>query len=235
MVIGIHPHIFEVVVFAPARIHFCVSAARPACTGCFVRRRSHKLIHAGVGEQQVWRIGHEVTEHDGVLAASRNRESPAGSAVREGLAHHLTGTRFMVWRISCLMAFVGGIDVELDARLHHPEYDLEEHRFFIVRKFDALNRQWIAAKGTLTLVAHHLGGVLGGIHLGAVVLCPLIIPLINGPVLVIHRSGGIERIGEGDADAGLFHVQRSGHVDGFTSVAHAVKGAVPRPVGLPDP
>ena len=113
-------------------------------------------------------------------------------------------------------------------------FDLEEHRFFIVRKLDALNRQRIAAKGALAFVAHHLGRVFCRIHFGTVVLSPLIIPLIDGPVLVIHCRGGIERIAEGDLDSGLFHIQRGGHVDGFAGVTHTMECPITCAIGLPD-
>ena len=77
VVIGIHPHIFEVVVFAAgANTLLRVSGApRRVRAVLFAEKDRHKLVHAGVGEQQVWRIGHEAGRgHDGVLAGLKEIE-----------------------------------------------------------------------------------------------------------------------------------------------------------------
>ena len=77
VVIGIHPHIFEVVVFAAgANTLLRVSGApRRVRAVLFAEKDRHKLVHASVGEQQVWRIGHEAGRgHYGVLAGLKEIE-----------------------------------------------------------------------------------------------------------------------------------------------------------------
>jgi hypothetical protein len=68
--IGIHPHILEVVVLASgsdAFLRVCSSSGRIGAT-LFAQEYWNKLIHACVGKKKIWRLGHEARRgHNGVL------------------------------------------------------------------------------------------------------------------------------------------------------------------------
>ena len=102
VVIGIHPHIVEVVVFAAGantllRISGAAGVVRAVS---FAEKNRHKLIHAGVGKQQVRRIGHQTrARYNGVLSGLKEIQKilPNLTAGSGGLiAHHWAGTRLMV-------------------------------------------------------------------------------------------------------------------------------------------
>ena len=51
-------------------MHFCVSAARGGFHGgfCLAEEDRHELVHAGIGEQQIRRVGQKRRRrHNGVL------------------------------------------------------------------------------------------------------------------------------------------------------------------------
>ena len=77
VVISIHPHVLEIVVFAAGANTLLRVRGAPRCVGAvlFTEKDRHKLVHAGVGKQQVRSIGHEARGgSDGVLAVLKEIE-----------------------------------------------------------------------------------------------------------------------------------------------------------------
>ena len=77
VVIGVHPHILEVVVFAPGADAFLRvgGAARRIRAGLFTEKNRHELVHPCVGEKQVWRVRHQARgRHNRVLPGLKKIE-----------------------------------------------------------------------------------------------------------------------------------------------------------------
>ena len=88
VVIGVHSHILEVVVFAPGTDAFLRvgGSARRVWAVLLPKKNWDKLIHPRVGEKEVWRVGHQARRrHNGVLFGLKKIEKGLSNL---GTGHH---------------------------------------------------------------------------------------------------------------------------------------------------